>query len=75
MFYHIFSFQNKSLKLEKQKYMKEAIRKAKEQEVEMQKRTEVTYEEVEAALKEKLAAARVEEEQVKGIGLRHGSCV
>eukprot|EP00795_Rhopilema_esculentum_P017196 gene17196-8738_t len=56
---------NKSLKLEKQKYMKEAIRKAKEQEVEMQKRTEVTYEEVEAALKEKLAAARVEEEQVK----------
>jgi len=61
---------NKSLKNEKLKYLNEAIQKAKEHETEMQKKTEVTFEEVEAALKEKLAAARKEDDEVQELRKR-----
>ena len=49
--------------------MDEAIRQAKEHDIEMRKKTEVTHEEVDAALKERLAAARKEEEDVNGMRL------
>ena len=58
--------QNHQLKLERQRYMKEAINQARELEKKMMENTKVTFEQVEEALKEKLATARKEEEEVKG---------
>ncbi len=46
--------------------MKEAIRQAKEQEIQLLSKTEVKYEQVEEALKEKLATAKLEKEKVAG---------
>ena len=46
--------------------MKEAINQARELEKKMMETTKVTFEQVEEALKEKLATARKEEEEVKG---------
>lgn len=56
---------NKSLKNEKEKYLQDAIRKAKEHENELKRKPDVTFEEVEKALQEKVAAAREEEDQVR----------
>eukprot|EP00794_Sanderia_malayensis_P000492 gene492-1137_t len=62
---HPLASSNKSLIKDKERYMRDAIRHAKEQEIALQNKTQVEYSEVENALKDKLAAAKSEEENVE----------